>query len=165
MSREASPASEVYYFSGVGKAEQTPQLCIEGTDVLLVEMPFEQWTEDVYRDIRDLVGKRRLRVVLAHVERYIGMQKDREIWDSVMELPLTIQMNAGSFLKFGLTRRFCMNLLKDRDGRVIIGSDCHNLTDRPPNIGKAMEYIRSKTDADTFARIEETTGSLVGVQT
>ena len=98
--------------------------------------------------------------MLAHVERYIGMQKDREIWDSVMELPLTIQMNAGSFLKFGLTRRFCMNLLREREGRVIIGSDCHNLTSRPPNIAQAMEYIRSKTDAGTFRNVEETAAGI-----
>lgn len=155
-----SVGAEVYYFAGMGKAEHTPQLCVEGTDVLLVEMPFEQWTDQVYRDVTELVMKRRLRVVLAHVERYIGMQKDREIWDSVMELPLTIQMNAGSFLKFGLTRRFCMNLLKEREGKVIIGSDCHNLTSRPPNVAQAMEYIRSKTDADTFRNVEETAAGI-----
>ena len=156
-----SVGAEVYYFAGMGKAEMTPQLCVEGTDVLLVEMPFEQWTTEVYRDIKDLVERRRLHVVLAHVERYIGFQKDKEPWDSVMDLPLTIQMNAGSFLKFGLTRRFCMKQFKAWDGRVIIGSDCHNLTGRAPNLGQALDYIRAKTDAAMYQNMEETERKLL----
>jgi protein-tyrosine phosphatase len=40
--------AEVYYFRGMGRAEHTPGLCVEGTDILLLEMPFEQWTEEVY---------------------------------------------------------------------------------------------------------------------
>lgn len=153
--------AEVYYFEGIGKAEQTPQLCVEGTDVLLVEMPFEQWKEGVYRDIRELILRRNLRVVLAHVERYIGLQKNQDVWDRVMELPLTIQMNGESFLHFGLTRRFCMKQIREWGGKVLIGSDCHNLTDRAPNVAQALAYIHSKTDGEMIKKIEETEKKLL----
>ena len=148
--------AEVYYFRGMGKAEHTPGLCVEGTNILLLEMPFEQWTDEVYRDTKDLIVKRGLQVILAHVERYTGFQKDREIWNRVMDLPVTILMNAGSFLKFGMTRHFCRNLLRQEAGRVIIGSDCHNLTSRPPNLAQAMEFIRQKEGEDIARTIEET---------
>ena len=148
--------AEVYYFRGMGRAEHTPGLCVEGTDILLLEMPFEQWTEEVYRDTKELILKRGLRVVLAHVERYTGFQKDRDVWDRVMDLPVTIQMNAGSFLKFGMKRHFCRNLLRQEAGRVIIGSDCHNLTSRPPNLAQAMDFIREKEGDDIVRKIEET---------
>lgn len=151
-----SVGAEVYYFRGIGKAEQTPQLCVEGTDVLLLEMPFEQWTKEVYEDTALLAGKRGFKVVLAHVERYTGFQKDRSVWDSVMDLPVTIQMNAGSFLKFGMKRHFCMNLLRKEADRVIIGSDCHNITGRQPNLSQALDYIRSKEGAHIVQMIEET---------
>ena len=131
-------------------------MCVEGTNILLLEMPFEQWTEEVYRDTKELILKRGLRVVLAHVERYTGFQKDRDVWDRVMDLPVTIQMNAGSFLKFGMKRHFCRNLLRQEAGRVIIGSDCHNLTSRPPNLAQAMDYIREKEGSDIVRMIEET---------
>ena len=49
--------AEVYYFSGIGCAEEIPRLCIGDTRVLLLEMPFEQWTDDVLRDVKDLIRK------------------------------------------------------------------------------------------------------------
>ena len=153
---EVITGAEVYYFGGVGKAEMTPELCVDGTNILLLEMPFDQWTEEVYRDTERLVRERGLSVVLAHVERYTGFQKDKSVWERVMGLPVTIQMNAGSFLKFGMKRHFCRNLLRQEAGRVIIGSDCHNLTSRPPNLAQAMDFIREKEGDDIVRKIEET---------
>lgn len=152
--------AEAYYFRGMGKAEHTPKLCVEGTNIFLLEMPFEQWTDEVYKDTKDLIQRRGLQVILAHVERYTGFQKDREIWDRVMDLPVTIQMNAGSFLKFGMTRHFCRTLLRQEAGRVIIGSDCHNLTSRPPNLAQAMAFIRQKEGEEIARKIEETENRL-----
>jgi protein-tyrosine phosphatase len=123
-------------------------------------MPFEQWTDEVYKDTKDLIQRRGLQAILAHVERYTGFQKDREIWDRVMDLPVTIQMNAGSFLKFGMTRHFCRTLLRQEAGRVIIGSDCHNLTSRPPNLAQAMAFIRQKEGEEIARKIEETENRL-----
>ena len=158
---EVAVGAEVYSFRGIGKEDATPRLCIDDTDVLLLEMPFKQWEEEVYRDVRELVFRRKLRVVLAHVERYTGFQKDRSVWDEVMGLPVTIQMNAESFLKFGMKRRFCMNLLRQEEGRVIIGSDCHNLSSRAPNLADAIGYIEKKAGADMIKSIEETEKKLL----
>ena len=49
--------AEVYYFGGIGKAEMVPELCVTGTDILLLEMPFGQWTKAVYEDVEQLVKK------------------------------------------------------------------------------------------------------------
>ena len=72
--------AEVYYFTGIGRAEHLPELCIAGTDILLLEMPFAQWTDDMARAVEDIIRKRGLRVVLAHVERYERLQKDSSAW-------------------------------------------------------------------------------------
>ena len=109
--------AEVYYFNGMGCAEQLSQLCIEGTDIILLEMPFDQWHGEQLKDIKDIINKQGLRVVLAHVERYIGFQKDRRVWDEIINMPLTIQMNAGPFIVSGLhgrhRQRFCLDMLKN----------------------------------------------------
>ena len=152
--------AEVYYFHGMGRANQLPALCIEGTRVLLLEMPFEQWTDSVYRDVADIVRRWELKVVLAHVERYIDFQKDRSVWNEVMELPVTIQMNAGNFLQFGLKRRWCMNLLTS-DERTIIGTDCHNLVSRPPNLGQARSYIEKRAGREVLERIDRLEAELL----
>ena len=145
--------AEVYYFRGMGRAEQLPKLCVEGTRVLLLEMPFEQWTGEVLRDVTQIIRQQQLQVILAHVERYYDLQRDKGVWEAVMDLPVMIQMNAGSFLKFGLGRRWCMKLLTS-DERTIIGTDCHNLTSRPPNLLRAREYIQKKAGADVLTRID-----------
>ena len=47
--------AEVAYFNGISKAEEIRQLTIEGTDLLLLEMPFCKWTESIMEDVEDLV--------------------------------------------------------------------------------------------------------------
>ena len=42
--------AEVCYFRGIGRAREIEKLCIEGTRVIMVELPFRQWDEEVLRD-------------------------------------------------------------------------------------------------------------------
>ena len=154
--------AEVYYFSGMGRAKQLPELTLEGTDVILVEMPFEQWDAGVYRDVSEILTRQKLKVVLAHVERYVDLQKHKDIWDEIMELPLYIQLNAGSFLARGRSRRFCMKTVKERDN-VILGSDCHNLRDRVPNMADAIKVIERKAGAGAVEMMQENACRLLGL--
>jgi protein-tyrosine phosphatase len=154
--------AEVYYFQGMGKAERLPDLCIEGTNTILVEMPFAQWTEHIYRDIREIITGRHMNVVLAHIERYPEFQRDHGPWDMIMSLPLTTQINAGSFIKGRRRRKFCIDWIKNRPASVL-GSDCHNLDTRQPNLAPAREIIRKKAGAEVLERIDETVAELLGM--
>jgi protein-tyrosine phosphatase len=159
--------AEVYYFEGMGDAEMLPRLTIEGTDTILVEMPFAQWTKEVCRDIEHIIRKQKLRVVLAHVERYDEFQKDRSAWDEVFSLPLIPQINTGSFIKkkTGLfrtdkERKFAMQFLKTHPD-MILGSDCHNLDSRPPDLGRAREVVRKKLGTDVLTRADRCAAALL----
>lgn len=166
---EITAGAEVYYFRGMGRAEQLPELCIEGTDILLLEMPFDQWHSEQYRDVLDIIRKRHLRVVLAHVERYESLQKDRSVWEEIINMPLTIQMNAGSFIA-GLTSgmharhtaKFCLRMLENYDN-CIIGTDCHNLTDRAPNLAEARKVIEKKAGRDRLTLLDKYTEEFLGI--
>ena len=70
-------AAEVYYFQGIGSAGMIPKLCVEGTQTLLLEMPFAQWNSAIYADVEKLVRHQKLKVVLAHIERYYEFQKKK----------------------------------------------------------------------------------------
>ncbi|MBQ9015768.1 MAG: capsular polysaccharide biosynthesis protein [Firmicutes bacterium] len=146
--------AEVYFFPGMGRAEKLRSLCIEGTDVILIEMPFVQWTEDVLREVREVISRQKLQVVLAHVERYPQFQKDQRIWRQVMDLPLTIQMNGGSFIKDRRRRRMCLQLLREHE-RALLGSDCHNLSSRVPNLEEARRVIAKKLGDGVLERIDQ----------
>lgn len=165
---EITAGAEVYYFSGMGRAEQLPELCIQGTDILLLEMPFCQWERDHYRDVVDILRKRDLRIVLAHAERYEALQKDRSVWDEILGMPLALQMNAESFTT-GLisgrharrTTKFCMDMLQHYDN-CIIGTDCHNLTDRAPDLAGARKAIEKKLGTERLEQLDIYTEELLG---
>lgn len=156
---EVVTGAEVFYFSGMGDAREISRLCVEGTKTILVEMPFREWSAELLRDIEALTGRRGLHVVLAHVERYIGIQRNTHVWNQLLSLPLTPQINAGSFLKpDGLfrsnrNRRFCMDFLKAHP-HLIVASDCHNMENRAPNLGLARAEIAAALGAEALKGID-----------
>ena len=159
--------AEVYYFSGIGRAKQLEDLCIEGTNILLLELPFAQWHSDIAKDVSELMDRRGLRIILAHLERYEHFQKSRHVWDRLLDMPLTIQLNcediidAGSIFRRNHMHKTCFELLNCYDN-VIIGSDCHNLTDRKPNLADARIIIEKKAGIDKLAQIDSYTEKLLG---
>ena len=149
---EIRTAAEVYYFPGIGKADVLPKLCMEGSRLLLLGLPFAQWTNGMYRDVEDIIDKQKLIVMLAHVERYYEFQKDKRTWRDMFELPVYAQINAGSFLRHG-KRSFGLKFIK-AGHRVILGSDCHNPEIRPSNLGVGREVISKKLGDGVLEEID-----------
>lgn len=164
-----SVGAEVCFFRGMSEAEKLTELTIAGTQAILVEMPFRQWEERDAKEIEEMIRGRGLNVVLAHIERYIKYQKDRSVWDRVMDLPLATQINCGSFLKDMRKRRFCTKWICREAGRAggplgsVIGSDCHNTRSRVPNIAGARAVIEKKAGSEVLARMDGLAAELLGV--
>lgn len=92
--------------------------------------------------------------ILAHVERYCAITKDIAVIDELSECGCRIQVNADSIIgKDGFfTKRFCKKLM-DYDLIDLIGSDAHNLQDRPPRLGACAEYLEKKMGASYAERL------------
>ena len=133
---------EVRYFPGIADSELLPQLTIRGTDSILIELPSGTWTEAMFRELADIWEKRGLTPIVAHIDRYIGPFRNRELPRRLQELPVLVQANAEFFLERS-TAGLAMKLLKG-DQIQLLGSDCHNLTDRIPNLGEAVSRIEKK---------------------
>lgn len=144
--------AEVYYFPGIGEAEEISRLCVEETGVMMLEMPFCQWDDQVVRDVQTLINKQKLTVIIVHIERYYPYQKKKEFWERVFELPVYAQVNAESFLHFR-TRRKAFMLFEAYN--ALLGTDCHNMTNRIPNMQQAREVIQKKLGADRLRRVDE----------
>lgn len=163
---QITAGAEVYYFTGIGRAKQLEDICIEGTNILLLELPFAQWHSNVAKDISELIDRRGLRIVLAHLERYEQFQKSRHVWDRLLDMPLTIQLNCediideGSIFRRNHMHKTSMELLSRYDN-VIIGSDCHNLTDRKPNLTEARGKIKKRCGEERLAQIDNYTQELL----
>ena len=135
--------SEVHYYRGISTSEDIDKLCIENTNILLVELPFSTpINENIINEIVNLKN-RGLRVILAHVERY---KIDFSTLQYLHNNGVMLQCNTEFFLGFFSSKR----ALKWLENGIIdvIGSDCHNLIDRIPNYDKAMNIVKKNLGED-----------------
>ncbi len=144
--------AEVYYFPGIGRADMLPLLRMGDTNYLLLEMPFAQWTEEIYLDVVDILHKQKIDIILAHIERFYQFQKDKYIWKEIMKLPIVMQINTGSLFEWR-TRRFDKKLILD-GYKVLLGTDCHNMTSRVPNMREGRKMLEKKLCADFLNEID-----------
>lgn len=133
--------AEVWYYRGISHMEGLHQLRLEGTDLLLLEMPSMKWSRSMVQEILDLNYSGAMTVVLAHIDRYLAFQ-DADLWEMLLQNGVMLQVNASFFLSFR-TKGKALKMLK-RGLIQWIGSDCHNLAERPPQIGPALDTIRKK---------------------
>lgn len=145
--------SEVHYFAGISHCDVLGELTIHGRRCILIEMPPPPWTESMYRDLEGVFVRQNLRPIIAHVDRYIRPLRTYRIPQRLAELPVLVQANAEFFLQ-RRTQKLAMDLL--RTGRIhVLGSDCHNLTDRPPNLEAAVREISRCCGEEVLNRLRE----------
>lgn len=143
--------AEVAYFAGISECDDLRSLCIEHSDCVLVELPMCQWDGTIFRELEGIVTKQNLRPVVAHVDRYLPAFFPERVLKPLLELPVVLQFNASFFLR---RSSLAMKLLK-RGAVGLLGSDCHDLTERAPNLGQAAERIRMKSGDAALAKILE----------
>ena len=153
--------AEVAFYSGLITLDGLSSLCVDGTDILLLEMPFSPWTGLELNVVSALCLDRKYRVVLVHLERFLPLQKDRHLVEQLLDLPLFVQVNAGELCSLR-GRRQALGLF--RSGRAqLLGSDCHNLDRRPPNLGLARTLLSRKLGQQCLEEIDACGRSLLGL--
>lgn len=101
------------------KETRLSKLCIEGTNKLLLEMPFDmKWTEWIYNYVFEIAVKYKIKPIIAHIDRYEDKPAKR-----LMDMGLEAQINASSLCHFS-SRMKMMKYVKS--GAVkYLGSDVH----------------------------------------
>ena len=143
--------AEVYYFKGIGQWEGLRDFAIENTNYLLLEMPMVKWDSRMYDDIYDIYRSQGLVPIIAHLDRYINIFNVKGVVDNLSELPVVIQANAGFFLDKS-SKRLALKLLKNNVINII-GTDCHNLQSRKPNLKAALDVIEQQLGEEYIKRI------------
>lgn len=62
--------AEVLICDGMERLEGLHRLCREGTNELLLEMPFYAWPESIWDTLYQLLDLQDIQIILAHAERY-----------------------------------------------------------------------------------------------
>lgn len=149
--------AEVYYFPQMSHSSILEKMAIAGTRSILVEMPMTEWTDRMYRELEEIHRNLGLIPIVAHVDRYLGRFRDYGIPDRLAHLPVMVQANASGFLE----SPWGMKLLR-RQQIHLLGSDCHNMTDRKPNLGPALERIERKLGAEALDWVRTNEQEILG---
>ncbi len=133
--------AEVYYSPVLKNMEDLSKLCIEGTNYLMLELPYSKLTPQIATDIEEMMQSHRITPIIAHAERYLKFTSYNSLIN-ILELDVLAQVNCGSLLSFN-SRRNANKLIKD--GYIhLLGTDTHNMESRPPRMKEAFKYICSK---------------------
>lgn len=151
--------AEVKYYHGVSRMEQLPRLRLEGTGILLLEMPFSHWNDYTVSEVLEIQNSGTATVMLAHVERYLAWQ-GRKTWVRLLESGVLMQSNAEFFFT-PVVRAQAVKMY--RQGRVhFLGTDTHNLTTRGPHMDLALQTIEKRLGADAVRQLKVHSDRLIG---
>ena len=142
--------AEVQYFEGIHRMEGLERFRLEGTRLLLIEMPVCRWTARMVDSIQEVNSRERITVLLAHIERYLREQNGKALEQLYIDGVL-MQASTGFFIE---NRRLAMKML--RKGKIqLLGTDTHNMEQRKPNFAQAMEIINRKKGAQLLCELTE----------
>ena len=146
------PGAEVAFYFGIEEDPDLERLCIGDTRAILLEMPFDSWGVYEKNALSSLCFDRRLKVILAHYERFESFQRKNDLYREILRLPVVVQINAESIMRgFGAKKWISMF----RDGSAhLLGSDCHNLSTRPPNLAEGRKVLSQRLGDDVLAAMD-----------
>lgn len=89
--------------------------------------------------------------MIAHIDRYFYHQKDKDL-DRLLGMGYPVQVSAESLFHI-FTKKKALEILEKYDGVLI--SDCHNLTDRRPNVEHALKLLEKKLGSRSAKEIAD----------
>lgn len=153
--------AEVAFFRGISRAEKLDELTVEGTKLLLLEMPFMPWEAVDIAEVKTLIEERGYRVLLAHLERYLDLPGNKHRIEELLELPLYVQINAQSLTDWRKRGRL-LKLFRDGQAHVL-GSDAHGLHRRPPDLAEGRAVLDKKLGHGILDQMDSCGCELLGI--
>ena len=152
--------AEVAFFRNMSQTANLEQFAISGSRAILIEMPFRQWELKDIDEIEQIIN-RGLIPLIAHLDRYINLQKDKEPLNKLLDLKLISQINCECLDSFFMRRKVIKTL---GDCPFVLGSDCHNLSNRVPNLFDGRQIIKAKMGDDVLKKVDILGRNILGYQ-
>ncbi len=116
--------SEVLLFAGMENMEELDKLTLQGTNCLLLEMPYNDWDNQIISSLGRICSTGNYTVVLAHIDRYSNKQLNM-----LEDMDLYYQINVSSLCK--LFTRIRLKRYTDSGKVLALGSDIHGTSAKP----------------------------------
>ncbi len=125
--------AEVTISVELAQLEGLERLCYRDTPYLLIELDPNTVAPWVLHTLYDISNRLMLVPVIAHIDRYLGAIPPKLLED-IMKLNCPVQFNGYSLASF-YTKRRLIKLMNSYDQTVfVVGSDCHGIALRPPEM-------------------------------
>lgn len=131
--------AEILFFPGMSVAEELYEMRMGQSPLLLIEPPMLPWSKTMLDEIEQTGKNLRCIPVIAHVDRYARMLRDDTVFDKARDRHFLVQVNANFFIHADSSKLALQYLSEDRIH--FIGSDCHDMDRRAPNMGPASVLI------------------------
>ena len=142
--------AEVYFFRGISQSDVLQKLTVGNSAFSLIEMPVATWTNSMYEELSHIYYDQSIVPIVAHVDRYFTRFRTFGIPEKLEELPVLVQANASFFCGSSASR--AMHMLQ-KEQIHLLGSDCHNMHSRQPNLGSAIARIQKHCGTDALEHI------------
>ena len=134
---EIKLGAEVWLEYGMHENPGLKKLCIEGTDYMLIELPYVKWDSWIYDELFK-ISLKGINIIIAHIDRYTHMIEEADMI-KLIEMGFKLQGNVDKL--GGFLRKSSVEKLMKKGIIYCIGSDCHNMTNRKPCMKEAVERI------------------------
>lgn len=143
--------AEVAIEHGISEIPGIEQLAVEGTYLMLLELPFSGYGRWVLDEIHNLKCAG-IVPVLAHIHRYIGIYSKSQL-DEILNTDAIFQVNTETFAGFRESG-FVKKLIRS-SAKVVFGSNAHNLADRKPNFDLLKRKVKAEVIGGSDAMFRE----------
>jgi protein-tyrosine phosphatase len=144
--------AEVYFDPGLNSMN-LKDLCIDGTDYLMLELPYASFTTTFMNQFANFLYTCEVKIILAHIERYFDFSEAKKVFE-VLDYGLIAQGNCESIIA-ARTRKNTLALI-DKGHINLLGTDLHDAYKRPPRFGEAERIIRKKLSDSAFVNMMKT---------
>lgn len=127
--------AEVLICQGMERMDELPLLCLEGSQELLLEMPFYQWPNALWDTLQRLQERQDVQLIIAHADRY-----PPEDIQELIQAGIPLQLNATCLTK-PLRKRRYLSWIKAGYVRYL-GSDIHMCGNGYEDFARAAALLR-----------------------
>lgn len=146
-------ASETYFTDYIFNNKDISDLYIGKTNYIMLELPYSESISNRFIEkIKKLIYTYNVIPMIAHVERYPDVINNTKIYRKLLDLGCLFQMNLSSLNNNFFKKRKLLKLIKFEYIHVL-GTDCHNLTTRPPIYKEYADLIIENLGNDPFNTI------------
>lgn len=143
--------AEVYFNLRLREMD-VEKLCLDGTKVLLLELPINHRPAFFKEVVSDLQTDGIIPMI-AHVERYRYIAENPAILADWIQSGIYPQINAETLLENDKYKKFALKILKW--GLVgAVSTDTHSLKKRPPRLKEAMAEVEKHLGSQKVAELE-----------